>query len=199
MSPTKPKSSKSALKLPTDFKDQMILDFSEEETYNFGNAEITALRKTRFFPEGAVFRPFDPKTKADLMSSKWVYFLSYPFSIGMTYPFSDLVTDFFEITGLAYSQVMPMMWRFLYTIDRLNDIHETQIGLPEICSFYKLWTHGNHRYVFKVRTRSDCLLEKMKNNDGDRKRGFFFVRRDSIGGEDLPEKWVRECNRKIRF
>lgn len=192
----KSKSSRSVPKLSSDFKDQLILDFSEEETCNFGNDEITGLRKSRVFPEGTVFRSFDPNTKADLMSSIWVCFLSYPFSIGMTYPFSKLVTDFFDVTGLAYSQVMPMIWRFLYTIDRLNDIHGTHIGLPEICSFYKLWTHGSNRYVFKVRSSSECLLGKTKSNDGDWKRGFFFVRRDSIGGESLPEKWIRECNRK---
>ncbi|MFS8017103.1 hypothetical protein Hanom_Chr15g01376371 [Helianthus anomalus] len=67
-----------------------------------------------------MIRAFDPHSKANLVFDLWMCFLFYPFSIGFTFPFSPFVNEFFKATKICYSQVMPMLWRILYVLDKLN-------------------------------------------------------------------------------
>ncbi|KAI3744711.1 hypothetical protein L1987_57802 [Smallanthus sonchifolius] len=91
-----------------DFTDQGILDHSDPELCSFTDQDIKLLKSNNVFPQKTVFRSFDFRTKADLISKTWVCFHSYPFTLGLSYPFPPLITEFFKLTCLSYYQTMPM-------------------------------------------------------------------------------------------
>jgi hypothetical protein len=180
-------------KSPSEFIDQKIITPSAEETCLFDNKQIEALLKTEAFPSDTNIKAFNPKDKADLVSEKWICFLHYPFSIGMRYPFPPLVNQFFEVTKLCYAQVMPMVWRILFSLSQLNDNRNLGIGLPEIAASYQLRTHGSSRFVLQSRDGKRQMVPRVSHSDNDWKRRFFFVRRSSIPkGKELPLYWVKK-------
>jgi hypothetical protein len=176
-----------------DFIDQKIIPRSSEEICLFNHRDFEALSKSNAFPKNTVFKPVDRNDKADFKSKTWVCFLQFPFTIGMSYPFSPLVNQFFEKTKLAYSQTMPMIWRILHSIDLLNKQKGLVIGLPELAACYQLRTHGHSRFVLQSRDGTRQMIPRSSHNDSDWKRKFFFVKRASIpGGESLPMDWVKK-------
>ncbi|KAL8199461.1 hypothetical protein R6Q57_013029 [Mikania cordata] len=85
--------------------------------------EALHVRKlSQAFPKETIFRRFDPALKADHSSPTWICFLGYPFSLGLSFPFPFLLRflSFFLITRLCYLQLMPMGWRLLVSLHRLN-------------------------------------------------------------------------------
>ncbi|KAK9069355.1 hypothetical protein SSX86_011258 [Deinandra increscens subsp. villosa] len=177
-----------------DFVDQGFIPVKSEESCRFTDIDVKDLKESGQFPSNAVFFPFDPRLKADWVSTTWVCFLLYPFQLGMSFPFPALVNDFFKVTGLSYAQTMPMVWKILYSIDSLNRSRNLSIGIPEICATYNLRTHGNSRFVLQARTSDSHLIPRATHNDHDWRQKFFFVRRDSIvGGKELPVQWVKKA------
>jgi hypothetical protein len=85
-----------------DFTDQGLLEHPDQEHCLFTDQDIKSLKSRRVFPDGVVFRPFDPTVKSDFASKTWVCFPELPFTLGFNYPFSALITEFFEVTGLSY-------------------------------------------------------------------------------------------------
>ncbi|KAI3754267.1 hypothetical protein L1987_54047 [Smallanthus sonchifolius] len=103
----------------------------------------------------------------------------------LSFPFPSLINDFFEITSLSYSQVMPMVWRILFLLDKLNRSHSLTIGIPELASVYNLRTHGHSRFLLQLKKGQIPLVQKATQNDGDWRGKYFFVKRASISGGDL--------------
>ena len=158
------------------------------ELCRFTDPEIDQLRP--YFPESAVFRPFDSSLKSDSVSDTWVTFPAMPFQLGFSYPFPPLTQEFFELTGLSYIQAMPMLWRVLCTLERLVAQGDIEIGMSEISHLYNLYTHGSFRYLFKCKPDQPHPILKVTKNDSNWRNQFFFVRRDSIpDGARLPQKW----------
>ena len=185
-------------KTSEDFIDQGLIPATDEDQCLFKDSDIRVLKESGLLPAGAVIRPFDPKVKADFSSETWVCFFYYPFSIGLSYPFSPLIQEFFDVTGFSYSQVMPMVWRVLTTIDRLNGTHGLSIGVPEIAATYNLRTHGSFRYCLQSKSSRFYMVPKVSISDPDWKKHFFFVRRDSIpDGTNLPVNWVHKGRKSV--
>ncbi|KAJ0456486.1 hypothetical protein HanRHA438_Chr15g0713911 [Helianthus annuus] len=86
---------------------------------------------------------------------------------------------------------MPMIWRVLYTLERIIEQEGIDIGMAELAEMYDLTTFGSHRYLFKRKAGEDHPVLKVTKNDTNWKRRFFFVRRDTIpDGKDLPKEWA---------
>ena len=176
-----------------DFEDQGFIEYCDVEQCRFKDDEIELIRSEKCFPAGTRFRAFDSRLKADLSSPTWVCFYAFPFSLGLTYPFPSLINEFFETTGLAYSQTMPQIWRILHTLHRLNEKHSLTIGLPEIASNYQLRTHGGSRFVLQLRPRKIPFVYRATQDNRNFCSNFFFVDRSTIpGGMDLPTKWIKK-------
>lgn len=138
------------------------------------------------------FKSFDALAQLDFVSPTWTSFHEYPFSLGMTFPFSSIVSKFFEITQLSYIQVIPVIQRIFFSIDRLDHSIDLDIGRPELTHDYNLLTFVNSLFLIKVKTKKLHLILKSKQNAGTYKK-YFFVRRDSIpNGDILPKTWVRK-------
>lgn len=120
----------------TGFQDLGILSFNDQNTNIFDDSKIELLELSKRFPANIVFHVFDPLLKADHVSETWVCFPEYPFTLGLSYPFPDLILDFFKLTGLSFPQLMPMASRLLFTIDWLNHNFGLDIDLPELSLFY---------------------------------------------------------------
>ncbi|KAM0026312.1 hypothetical protein Hdeb2414_s0020g00556811 [Helianthus debilis subsp. tardiflorus] len=159
-------------------KSQGIIKNSLKERCCFIDPEIDRIRHC--FPANTVFKPFDPTIRSDFVSETWVAFPVTPFSIGYSYPFPEFTKSFFSLTGISYIQVMPMMWRVLFTLERIIEQEDIEFGMSELSELYNLVSHGSHRFLFKHKPGEPHPILKTTKNDNKWKKRFFFVGRDSI-------------------
>ncbi|KAC9540714.1 hypothetical protein E3N88_45661 [Mikania micrantha] len=175
----------------SDFIDQKVLPYTDQNACIFDDDHIEVMQVSQAFPEETVFRRYNPALKADHSSSKWVCFPEYPFSLGLSFLFPTLISEFFRITRLCYPQLMPMGWRLLVTLHRLNHRFGLKIGVPEISSVYQLRTHGYSRFLLQRRTGAPLLVHGITMNEDEWRDKFFFVKRSSIPrGISLPVNWL---------
>ena len=170
-------------------KGQGIIKDSPTERCCFTDAHIDRIRHC--FPADAIFKSFTPTALSDFVSDTWVAFPVTPFTIGYSYPFPAFTQSFFSLTGMSYIQAMPMIWRVLYTLERIIEQGGIDLGMAELAEMYDLTTFGSCRYLLKRKAGQDHPVLKVIKNDTNWKRRFFFVRRDTIpNGEDLPKEWA---------
>ena len=170
-------------------KGQGIIKDSPTERCCFTDPQIDKIR--RCFPAETLFKSFSPTALSDFISETWVAFPVTPFMIGYSYPFPQFTESFFSLTGICYIQAMPMIWRVLYTLERIIEQEGIDLGMAELGEMYDLTTFGSHRYLFKRKAGEDHPVFKVTKNDTNWKRRFFFVRRDTIpDGKDLPKEWA---------
>ena len=175
-----------------DFAIQNLLKNPEGEACVFTDREIDLLQNN--FSEGTVFKSFDQDLRSDAISKTWVCFPAYSFKIGYSYPFPALTTSFFKRTGLSFIQAMPMIWRTLFTLERLISERAIDFGLEEMAMVYHIRSHGSSRYIFKTQSGRDHLVLRSTQSTENWKKQFFFVKRSSIpGGDSLPYKWITKC------
>ncbi|KAF5765241.1 hypothetical protein HanRHA438_Chr15g0713731 [Helianthus annuus] len=176
-------------KKDSPLKSQGIIKDSPTERCCFTDAHIDKIRHC--FPANVVFKSFDPSALSDSVSNTWVAFPATPFTIGYSYPFPSFTQFFFSLTGISYIQAMPMIWRVLYTFERIIEQEGIDLGMAELAELYDLTTFGSHRYLLKRKAGEDHPIFKVTKNDTNWKRRFFFVKRDSIpDGKDLPKEWA---------
>ncbi|KAF5769371.1 hypothetical protein HanXRQr2_Chr14g0647451 [Helianthus annuus] len=172
-------------KKSSPLKSQGIIKDSPTERCCFTDAHVDRIRHC--FPANAVFKSFTPTALSDFVSDVWVAFPA----IGYSYPFPTFTQSFFSLTGISYIQAMPMIWRVLYTFERIIEQKGIDLGMAELAELYDLTTFGSHRYLLKRKAGEDHPVFKVTKNDTNWKRRFFFVRRDTIpDGEDLPKEWA---------
>ena len=170
-------------------KGQGIIKDSPTERCCFTDPQIDKIRHC--FPANTLFKSFSPTALSDYISETWVAFPVTPFMIGYSYPFPQFTESFFSLTGICYIQAMPMIWRVLYTLERIIEQEGIDLGMAELAEMYDLTTFGSHRYLFKRKAGEEHPVLKVTKNDMNWKRRFFFVRRDTIpDGKDLPKKWA---------
>ncbi|MFS7960242.1 hypothetical protein Hanom_Chr08g00700921 [Helianthus anomalus] len=75
------------------FAQQNLLKNPEKEVCAFNNADIAALRASGAFPDKAIIRSFDRSVRSDVSSREWICFPSYPFSLGLRYPFPKFMIN----------------------------------------------------------------------------------------------------------
>ncbi|KAJ0906961.1 hypothetical protein HanRHA438_Chr07g0293231 [Helianthus annuus] len=176
-------------KKDSPLKSQGIIKDSPMERCCFTDIQIDKIRHC--FPANVVFKPFDPTALSDFVSDTWVAFPATPFLIGYSYPFPTFTQSFFSLAGISYIQAMPMIWRVLYTFERIIEQEGIDLGMSELAELYDLTTFGSHRYLLKRKAGEDHPIFKVTKNDTNWKRRFFFVKRDSIpDGKDLPKEWA---------
>ncbi|KAJ0546181.1 hypothetical protein HanIR_Chr08g0358051 [Helianthus annuus] len=170
-------------------KSQGIVKDSPTERCCFTDAHVDRIRHC--FPADAIFKSFTSTALSDFVSDTWVAFPATPFTIGYSYPFPAFTQSFFSLTGMSYIQAMPMIWRVLYTLERIIEQEGIDLGMSELAELYDLTTFGSCRYLLKRKAGEDHPVFKVTKNDTNWKRRFFFVRRDTIpNGKDLPKEWA---------
>ncbi|KAJ0804838.1 hypothetical protein HanPI659440_Chr02g0042661 [Helianthus annuus] len=170
-------------------KGQGIIKDSPTERCCFTDPQVDRIRHC--FPANTIFKSFTPTALSDFISDTWVAFPVTPFLIGYSYPFPQFTQSFFSLIGICYIQAMPMIWRVLYTLERIIEQEGIDLGMAELAEMYDLTTFGPHRYLFKRKAGEDHPVFKVTKNDTNWKRRFFFVRRDTIpDGKDLPKEWA---------
>ena len=86
---------------------------------SFGIDDVDRLRRSNVFPPGTEIRCYDFTIRPDFISPVWVAFPEYPFLLGLKYPFTGIIKEFFSKTGIPYIQTMPVVWRILRWISLL--------------------------------------------------------------------------------
>ncbi|MFS7978247.1 hypothetical protein Hanom_Chr10g00913311 [Helianthus anomalus] len=176
------------------FIHQNILQDPEKEICSFDSAHLSALKSSGIFPEGTVFRPYDREIRSNMVSSEWLCFKAFPFTLGLRSPFPDFITEFFRVTKISFSQTMPMLWRVLLVLDRIKNAHIPDLSVHDLPLAYRLRCHGSCRFLF-YSTCSDPLILRATRNEEEWKSKFFFVKRNSIpGGAEYPVKWLRNAD-----
>ncbi|KAJ0770831.1 hypothetical protein HanPI659440_Chr07g0262141 [Helianthus annuus] len=174
------------------FIHQNILQDPEKEICTFDGAHLSALKTSGIFPKGTVFRPFDREIRSDMVSDEWLCFNAFPFTLGLQFPFSEFITEFFDVTKICFSQTMPMLWRVLSVLDQIKNNHIPDLSVHDLPLAYRLRCHGSCRFLF-YSTSSDPLILRATRNEEEWKSKFFFVKRDSIpGGADYPVHWLKK-------
>ncbi|KAF5759010.1 hypothetical protein HanXRQr2_Chr16g0736041 [Helianthus annuus] len=176
-------------KKSSPLRSQGIIKDSPTERCCFTDAHVDRIRHC--FPADSVFKSFTSTALSDSVSDAWVAFPATPFTIGYSYPFPAFTQSFFSLTGISYIQAMPMIWRVLYTFERIIEQEGIDLGMAELAELYDLTTFGSYRYLLKRKAGEDHPVLKVTKNDTNWKRRFFFVRRDTIpNGKDLPKEWA---------
>ena len=162
--------------------------------YNsLGMEDIDRYRKSNIFPPDAEIRGYDFYFCPDFISPVWVAFPEYPFLLGLKFPFTEIVEEFFSRTGIPYIQTMPGVWRILHWISLLNESKGTNIGLEEIASDYDIKSLRSFWFLLKRKPGRTPLVEDFSQEDDLWKKRFFFVKRITIPlGETLPMEWIQE-------
>ncbi|KAF5810143.1 hypothetical protein HanRHA438_Chr04g0175601 [Helianthus annuus] len=169
-----------------------ILQDPEKEICSFDSAHLPALKSPGIFPDGTVFRPFDREIRSDMVSNEWLCFNTFPFTLGLRFPFPDFISEFFHVTNISFSQTMPMLWRVLLVLDRIKNAHIPDLSIHDLLLAYQLRCHGSCRFLF-YSTSSDPLILRATRNEEEWKSKFFFVKRNSIPGlAEHPVKWLRK-------
>ncbi|KAJ0520311.1 hypothetical protein HanIR_Chr10g0457971 [Helianthus annuus] len=156
-------------------KSQGIIKDSANERCCFTDPQVDRIRHR--FPANTFFKPFDPTVLSDYISETWVAFPVTPFTIGYSYPFPQFTQSFFSLTDISYIQAMPMIWRVLYTLERIIEQEGIDLGMSELAEMYDLTTFGSHRYLFKRKPGEEHPIFKATKNDTNWKRRFFFCQK----------------------
>ena len=133
-----------------DFVDQKILSYNE--ICSFDDDDNESLKSVGAFSKDVVFKPFNVKSQPDFISSSWICFPGYLFSLGLRYPFSRIISEFFEVTRISYIQSMPIIQRILFWVHRLNQTKDLSIGLADLAHMYGLTNLGISRFLLKVKS-----------------------------------------------
>lgn len=147
-----------------DFVHQGILD--HDEVCSIEDEDMKSLKANGAFPSDRIFRSFDPSIQLDFVSSSWVCFHEHPFSLVFKYNFSGIDSNFFQPTKFSYIHVIPIIWRILYWIERVNLSYNLDIGLTELAFVYDLSTFGSFCFLLRVKTNKPPVISKTKHNDG---------------------------------
>ncbi|KAM0047082.1 hypothetical protein Hdeb2414_s0009g00324311 [Helianthus debilis subsp. tardiflorus] len=173
------------------FTPQNLLQYSEKECCTFDGAYLSALQTSGIFPEGTIFRPYDRELRSDMSSTEWLYFNAFPFTLGLRFPFSDFITNFFRMTSLSFSQIMPMLWRVLVVLDRIKNIHISELSIIDLPIAYWLRSHGSSRFLFYSTSPDPLIFRATRKEEEWKSEFFFFVKRSSIpSGADYLVKWL---------
>ncbi|MFS7970189.1 hypothetical protein Hanom_Chr09g00818111 [Helianthus anomalus] len=60
---------------------------------------------------------------------------------------------------------MPMIWRVLYTLERIIEREGINLGMSELAEMYDLVSHGSHQYLFKHKPGEEHPIFKAAKND----------------------------------
>ncbi|MFS7955692.1 hypothetical protein Hanom_Chr07g00645621 [Helianthus anomalus] len=169
----------------------MIITFQAiPQICSFNNTDIAALKDFGAFPAGVVICPFDRVVRSDAASNEWVCFFTYPFSLGLWYPFPPFISRFFELTGLTYAQTILMVWRVLMVLNQIKSHHCPDLCIEDLPIAYRLRSHGNSRFLLFSTSKNPLILKATKNED-QWQRKYFFIKRESTNKDfDLPIKWL---------
>src|ERR1043166_8206530 len=186
----------SSLPLSTnDFVNTRIV--TRHHKCTFKDEDIQNIKK--YFPEGTVFRPFDPKIKCDAKSKTWICFPEFPFkNLHLSFPFPPFYQEFFRTTGLSYGQAMPMVWRVLFALNGMIE-RKIDLRLPDLKYNYSLQTFGSGYFMLKSKTKKHRVFTEVTQNDPPWKDRFFFVLRESLPQESFLLPCWNEKGRNIYF
>lgn len=82
---------------------------NDKEIGVFSNTKIESLWAEGIFHPQTIFRSHDPKLRTDIVSYSWICFYYLPFQIGLSFSFTSLISEFFEMTRFPLTQIMPMV------------------------------------------------------------------------------------------
>src|ERR1044071_1774912 len=72
------------------------------------------------------------------------------FPLGFKISILPFIKEFFDITGMAYAQAMPEVWRILMVCNKIIENHGINLHIGNLSYLHKFKTHGSNRYVLQL-------------------------------------------------
>lgn len=85
-------------------------------------------------------------------------FIVFSFSIGLSFPFRELISNFFSITRFSFAQIKPMIFHVLFWVIHLNNSKNIDLGLYCISIVYDLQPFYSSQIIFKITPRQIHLV-----------------------------------------
>ena len=95
----------------------------------------------------------------------YVIFNTYPFSIGLTFPFSELTRSLLIALQLSPRQVVPSYWRMFKCLDERTKGWERPLSLAEVMHCYMIRKVAPGRLTLKVKPGQPKLYNESYVND----------------------------------
>jgi hypothetical protein len=111
----------------------------------------------------------------------WVSLYLYPFTIGLSFPFPKLICDFIENLGVAFTQIMPYVWRVLLTAHAMSVTQNVDITLGDLLLAYKYRSLGDGTFTLRGEERKKGFVHMASDKDQGWRGTFLYLKTDSLG------------------
>lgn len=167
---------------------------------NDNNMSTIKVRKFKevlsmFNDETAKGEILHPSVRADWIRKDWVCFYSYPFDIGMRFPFTHIVENTIKALDMSPAQLMLSVWRILTCLDAIEVKHNLNVDVETIKCAYTIKKFNGCRYGFVSRKSDESLILNLEIvHDQGWRNDFFFVDKTTLSGSTnyLRESWNGE-------
>lgn len=145
--------------------------------------DLDELRKLAGFPSGALLVAPDDADKPQFCPEGLVIFYEYPFRNGFKFPFSPLTHQIMEMYNVSPGQLMPLVWRICWLLEKATVGWKDKITLGDLCKCYEFRKKEMGRVTMYRRRPGYMHLVEGADivNDRGWKSRYFFVDKRSVG------------------
>ena len=118
--------------------------------------------------------------EADWYREGWTCFYYFPFELGMTFPFSQLVDDVASSLKISSAQLMPSAWRVLACLGAIENKHHLGINIDVIKCCFTPKKYACRVGLLNNKEDEPLILNNKSVNDRGWGREFFFVEITSL-------------------
>jgi len=85
---------------------------------------------------------------------------------GFSFPPNSLCLEFCQYFDIVPAKVAPNTWRVINGVHRLNQLHGTRLGIPEIMYCYR-WVTSDSTFYLKTRFFNRALVVNLPDTNKD--------------------------------
>ncbi|XP_074314172.1 uncharacterized protein LOC141649379 [Silene latifolia] len=176
-----------------DFPTQGVLKRPHSGDSHLTQEDIPRIKALLGLGDDVVIHIPKPGQKADAFRSGWICLYTYPFVLGLKFPFPPMIQEFIRLNSLPMAQIAPYAWRILLSTVALNNSMGAEIGLSDLAHRFECRSLGHGQYTFRsVEKTENFLLSAAKGKDDGWYEDFFYIKLESlpIRADYLFEHWI---------
>ncbi|XP_074313441.1 uncharacterized protein LOC141648612 [Silene latifolia] len=176
-----------------DFPTQGVLKRPYSGDSHLTQEDIPRIKALLGLGDDVVIHIPKPGQKADAFRSGWICLYTYPFVLGLKFPFPPMIQEFIRLNSLPMAQIAPYAWRILLSTVALNNSMGAEIGLSDLAHRFECRSLGHGQYTFRsVEKTENFLLSAAKGKDDGWYEDFFYIKLESlpIRADYLFEHWI---------
>lgn len=168
------------------FEHTDILFKKFKNLYHYSNAVLVQWG----FPDDTEVVSTSEGISADCFHPDWLCFHEFPFTLGLKLPFPKLMNDFLVETKICPGQLMPNVWRILFSLNHLSSKFGFEIHASDLMVPYS-WRMRKGRVNLQIKKGASHLIFDVKEtNDRGWPEQYFFVKMSPICNQ-FANKWIK--------